>query len=542
MNGGEWGGFGAWLSCGKGARETMVEAAVALVLHAHLPWVRHAEHDDFLEERWLFEAVLESYLPLIGVFRRLAREGVSAKVSLSLSPSLMAMLRDGLLRRRFERHVEKVARVIEASRRDRRFSVGFERALDAHEERVVEARELWRALGGDVTAGFVEASREAGVELFTTALTHAWLPGLRNDKGVMCAQVRAGLREFRRETGCEPRGFWLPECGWVEEIDEVLAGEGIRWTVLEAHGVLHGEPRPRWGLARAMVTRTGVVVMGRDPEAGRAVWSREEGYPGEESYRDFYGDVGWVLDRSELGEFLVGEERQATGVKLWRNGKNPRGKRDGAWEPARAEEVVEGHAREFVRGREAWARWVTERGCSGAVAVCPYDAELFGHWWYEGVKFVERVLREAEGSEVIEMLGVSECVDRWGVDGEISPGESTWGEGGYGRVWLAEETAWALRRSARGCETVEKMAREGDLRFERAARELSLALSSDWAFLARTNGYAVRRWREHLDALDAIRAGVDEGPVIVGMDRRADSPPPWPTLTRSDFLTAEDEQ
>ena len=74
---------------------------LSIVLHAHLPFVRHAEHERFLEESWLYEATIESYLPLLEVFEGWRRDGIPARVALVLSPTLCVMLEDSLLRRRF---------------------------------------------------------------------------------------------------------------------------------------------------------------------------------------------------------------------------------------------------------------------------------------------------------------------------------------------------------------------------------------------------------------------------------------------------------
>src|SRR5437868_11389110 len=79
---------------------------LALVLHAHLPFVRHPEHEHFLEEDWLFEAITESYIPLLQMMQRLANETVPFKLTMSLTPTLCAMLDDELLRERYLRHLD----------------------------------------------------------------------------------------------------------------------------------------------------------------------------------------------------------------------------------------------------------------------------------------------------------------------------------------------------------------------------------------------------------------------------------------------------
>src|SRR4051812_49007212 len=80
----------------------------ALVLHAHLPFVRHPEHEDFLEEDWLYEAISETYLPLLQAFDRLLEEGVPFRVTVTLTPTLVAMLGDPLLMERYARKLDRL--------------------------------------------------------------------------------------------------------------------------------------------------------------------------------------------------------------------------------------------------------------------------------------------------------------------------------------------------------------------------------------------------------------------------------------------------
>src|SRR5881628_2489251 len=79
---------------------------LALILHAHLPFVRHPEHENFLEEDWFFEAVTETYIPLLRMMRRLLDDSVPFKLTMSLTPTLCAMLQDELLRERYVRHLD----------------------------------------------------------------------------------------------------------------------------------------------------------------------------------------------------------------------------------------------------------------------------------------------------------------------------------------------------------------------------------------------------------------------------------------------------
>src|SRR3990167_602589 len=81
---------------------------LAIVLHAHLPYVRHPEHEDFLEEDWLYEAITETYLPLIWVYERLVNDGIDFRITMTLSPSLVSMLCDPLLQERYLKHINRL--------------------------------------------------------------------------------------------------------------------------------------------------------------------------------------------------------------------------------------------------------------------------------------------------------------------------------------------------------------------------------------------------------------------------------------------------
>jgi len=85
----------------------MPKGYLAIVLHAHLPFVRHPEYTSFLEERWLFEAITETYLPLLKMLAGLVREQIPCRLTVSLSPPLLAMMRDPLLQDRYRQHLKR---------------------------------------------------------------------------------------------------------------------------------------------------------------------------------------------------------------------------------------------------------------------------------------------------------------------------------------------------------------------------------------------------------------------------------------------------
>jgi 1,4-alpha-glucan branching enzyme len=483
---------------------------VALLLHAHLPWVRHPEHATPIEERWLHEAIWESYLPLLGVLDRLASDGIAAPITLSVSPPLAAMLADDLLRARFSDHLASLTRL--AAR------LGVSAALDPaaravmpfYVARLAEARAMWDRVSGDVLGALVAHERAGRVELCTTTATHAYLPGMVHDPASVRAQLRLGLRAFERRTGRRPRGLWLPECAFEPALEPHLRAARVAYTVLDAHGLELARPRPRSGTRYPVLGPAGVAFFGRDREASREVWSREVGYPGDPAYREFYRDVGFDLPEGELeGHTGPHGTRLMTGLKAYRiTGPGPWKE---PYDPARAEHRAREHALEFVARRVA-ALASAGRGprAEPPVIVAPFDAELFGHWWFEGPTFLEQVLRAlaasaaAGGASAVTLGGYLASHPELEV---VEPAASTWGEGGFGAVWTGPEAARLLRHVHHAGSVVRDAATRArgatgvvGSALEQAIREKCLLESSDWAFMLRRGemtAYAESRAHAH---------------------------------------------
>ncbi|GAC42647.1 uncharacterized conserved protein [Paenibacillus popilliae ATCC 14706] len=148
---------------------------IALLLHAHLPYVRHPDRSGTLEERWYFEAVLETYLPLLDRFRRLERDRIPFRLTLSLSPILLAMMDDRRLHERFEAHLAQSIRL--ASSELERLAAGALRQVAAmYLERWRRYQALYREWGGHLIDGYRHYMEQGHLECITSAATHAFLP------------------------------------------------------------------------------------------------------------------------------------------------------------------------------------------------------------------------------------------------------------------------------------------------------------------------------------------------------------------------------
>ena len=481
---------------------------LALVLHAHLPFVRHPEHERFLEENWLYEAITETYIPLLQLLEGWSRDQVRAPLALTLTPTLCSMLQDRLLQSRYERHLEELIELTAKEIHRTRWEKPFNDLAQFYHGRFLAARTLWQAEGRDLISAFRRCQDQGQLEIITSAATHALLPLVADHPPSLRAQILVARDHYRSCFGREPRGIWLPECAYAPTLEDVLQEANLRWFVTETHGILNATPRPRYSTFAPILTPNGLAAFGRDADSARQVWSRHAGYPGDPRYRDFYRDIGFDLDLDYVKPYLPAPgSRGFTGLKYYRiTGKSPEKE---PYDRSAAMAAAASHAQHFREARTEQFRRLAEVLDRPPILTAPYDAELFGHWWYEGPEFLDSFVRQAAcDQQCFELITPGEYLERHPTQQVATPAASSWGEGGYWGVWLNEKNEWIyphLRMAQeRMTELVERHSRPGPLEermLRQAGRELLLAQASDWPFILRSGtspGYARKRVNDHL--------------------------------------------
>jgi len=481
---------------------------LVFVLHAHLPYVRHPEHERFLEEDWLFEAITETYCPLIDLMGRMADERVRARVALVLSPPLCEMLADPLLRSRYEAHL---GRLIEAAdiECDAKRGTPSQSAAEMYTSRLRMVRDVHRKWNADLLAAFKSLDDRGALELVACAATHGFLPLAGGEQAVR-AQVEVGCRNFEKHFGRRPAGFWLPECAYRAGLDAVLAESGIRYFFLDSHGVVFGSPRPEDLSFRPVMTPAGPVAFARDADTGIQVWSAECGYPGDPIYREFYRDLGYDGDGDHVQRCLHPDGvRRNIGLKYHRVTGQVSLDRKEPYVPEWARECVGTHAEHFASVNEDRARHLSGLLGRRPVICAMYDAELFGHWWFEGIDWLEGVMRRlSRPGSALKPVTPSTLLEREREHQVVAPAPSSWGYKGYYEQWLNGTNDWIYPHlhvaERRMSELVHRFGGAGGVllrAIKQAGRELLLAQASDWAFLMSTGTayeYAVRRTHGHV--------------------------------------------
>ncbi|MHB8872390.1 MAG: glycoside hydrolase family 57 protein [Myxococcaceae bacterium] len=496
---------------------------LSIVLHAHLPFVRHPEHDEFLEEDWLYEAVSETYLPLLCAFDRLADEKIPFRLTMTLSPTLVSMLRDGLLMGRYARRLDRLCELsdkeVERTRKDATFGP-IARFYQGHLQTLRKA--FHERYGRDLVGAFRRLQDAGYLEIITCTATHGFLPLMQQNPIAVRAQIVVAANHYRQNFGRDPSGIWLAECGYYPGVEEFLASEGIRYFFLDTHGLTDANPRPVHGVYAPIFTEAGVAAFARDPESSQQVWSADHGYPGDPVYREFYRDVGWDLDLEYVRPYIQATgQRKNTGLKYYRiTGKTQHKE---PYDPGAAQERAAMHAGNFMFNRERQIEHLAGRMPGRRpIVVSPYDAELFGHWWFEGPAFLELLIRKsAFDQDVYRLATPSDYLQENAENQLCAPPMSSWGEKGYANTWLDGSNDWVYRHLHRCAELMVSLAKDypeadplKNRALNQAARELLLAQASDWAFIMKTGTmveYAVRRTKEHilrfLRLNDQIRAG-----------------------------------
>lgn len=555
---------------------------LCFVLHSHIPYVLgHGRWPHGVD--WLHEAVAETYLPLLRVCDELLADGITPHLTFSVTPVLAEQLTDPRYPEEFASYLAVKRDAAAADEANFRRTGYPRRAVMAgiwarfYAQATSDFRERY---GDDVVSGFRQLQNRGAIEIMTSAATHGYLPLLGNQASAE-AQIRQGVKAYARHFGRAPRGIWLPECAyrprgpWTSPVDpshtessragveEMLAESGIRYFVADSHlltggtplGLYRGfleSPAPQFtdmhdfplrdasvhaaydvGTAGARADRSPVAVVARDPATALQVWSADAGYPGDGAYLEFHkkhhpgGLRYWsVTSRAvDLGE------------------KEP-------YDPALAAERVREHAAHFVRlVKDTLARDHAATGTPGLL-LAPFDSELFGHWWFEGPRFLQQVLRLLHNDPDVRVSTVSDYLEAQGTAGTLQLIEGSWGAGGHHGVWLNDATEWTWRHIHAAEATLAELAREalqtGDPLLERvvrqAARELMLLEASDWQFLISTwsaRDYAEMRVAEHLEAFERLAAIARERLGSAGGEE-IHTPGDHPSFARQRLLHEDD--
>jgi 1,4-alpha-glucan branching enzyme len=490
----------------------------SLVLHSHIPYCRRSGVWPFGEE-WVFEAVVETYIPILDWLLNCHEKGVGPNVTLSFSPVLAEQLADAYMKSRIVEYMDARAN---AARADlmRHESVHDDR-LARLSRKYVEYYENAKKrfidyYDGDLLGAIAKLAASGRVEVLATSASHAYLPLLPQESRIR-TQIRVGYEACQRHFGVLPKGAWLPECGYKPgAIERALEECGIEYFIVDTPAIAGGGPRNLYGgvpealrrnigaglpsMATLMPYRlrgSKMAVFGRDEVTAAQVWSRDVGYPGDGNYLEFH------------------KRDDSSGLRYWRvtNKLLDFGQKQ-LYDPEAALASARTHAQHFAGVVEERLGGYAERTGRHGIIVAPYDMELFGHWWHEGVDWLSLAMDALCASNRVECGTLGSYLKLHPPVDELELPECSWGHGGRHGVWFNSETEWMWQEIERATAIGHEL--EGviggldgvhKIMADQALRELMLLEASDWPFLVTTGqagGYARDRFAQHLSDFEVL--------------------------------------
>jgi 1,4-alpha-glucan branching enzyme len=483
-------------------------SVISIVLNAHLPFIRCtggplAPPDNAAEnseERWFFEALSETYLPLLQVFDRLDRDRVPFRLAIVLSPTLCHMMRDEAL---IGRYLEYVDRRIEFGRQEIERTGGspeMNRLARLFYDQAVDNRVLFtERCGGKLLKVFDYYQKKGRLELLTTAATYAFLPLYAAYPEALQAQLEVAIASHRSLFGINSQGFWLPEMGWAAEIDEYLRAYNFSYTLVDTHSLLLGSPPAARACFYPVKTPGGIFVLARDFYAQEDMGAREGRYCPD--YRDYHEDAGYELPASLVRPFLgTGGVRTPTGYKYWAAGLP--GAKKQRYDPPAALAAAREHARSFLEARISRLAQAEQLMEETPISLCAFNADALGRFWYEGPHFLESLFRLGAHRGEVRFMTPAEYLYKQDLLSlqTVAPEFSSWGPSGYAEMWLDSSNDWlyphGVRSLERMIELAERFPNDSGLKeraLNQAAREILLVQASDWPrmlYLGESSQYA----------------------------------------------------
>ncbi|MHB2017598.1 MAG: 1,4-alpha-glucan branching protein domain-containing protein, partial [Candidatus Xenobia bacterium] len=473
-------------------------------LHAHMPFIPGRINygttgfwrPGGYPEEWYHEAVRETYIPLIETFDALINEGVDFKMSMDISPTLTAMMRSPMHQDEFVSYIERLIVLARAEvERTRREEPWFSATAQMHLDDFQRCRDVFLGYQRDLTRAFKKFQDAGVLEISTCAATHAFLPLWMRDPEAIRAQMQTAWRSYHEIFGRAPNGIWLPECAYTPGLEKFLDQVGYQYFFSETETVNRADAHAEltWH-APVYVRGADVAVFPRDYETGRIVWSQDEGYPGDPDYLEFH-IRGGPFKYNRITDRKTGRWKQP-------------------YEPDAARHRAAQHAQHFMENRNFRFEYLRGRFFKKPLSVACYDAELFGHHWYEGPLFLYYLLKKLYyDQDQTELCTPSTYLARYRSNQAVFPNTSSWGEEGTFKKWMGGNLVWLYRQ---GGDAIPEMIRIAHAVKEKAPsamalrlakqadRELLLAMNSDVPFVI-SNAIFVDRMRQMtIDNLEAF--------------------------------------
>lgn len=493
----------------------MAEKKLVLVLKTSSEYVKHTGDNEtkyMPQLNRFFEAMNNTYLPLLDMFERLEAEDVPFKVGLVISPVVCTLLDDAEVQEQYVRWIDSRIEVGRKELEKASYSSGVidnvRRCLSQNQK----AKEIYDRYKGKINRKLLEFHKKGVVELIATCGTDAFLPHYNDIPEVVNAQVETGFFAYKAFFGEVPDGFWLPELGYYPGIENFVRQYGFNYTVLDARSFLFSENLPENGIFSPARFDNSLVAFARDNKSQELLFDEEEGYVFNPAYLEVKKDIGFEMTQNELLPY-VGKEfsRYSLGYKYWsrdESGSVP-------YDVEKARAAVKEDAADFLQKKgetleTAASLLPDEKNVSLVVAL---DLDSLRNEWAEGLLWIEELFRNVSSYGFSFELARN-LIDKQYSLQRIHPFYGSASPLGYGEEFLSSKNSWMMRYVRKACERMVDLSNrfpdDTGLKarlLNLAAKELMMAQSSGWAKMLENDDYpeyAEMRFKQSINDFTAV--------------------------------------
>ena len=483
----------------------MSKKSLAITINCQKPFIRHLDDEHVSKNTAFFNAISDTYLPLLNMFADLEAEGIPFKVNMVISPTLCDMLADPVLQQQYIEWLDKLISLGNDEVANTTDQTKRRLAADILNKAIHNKREFQEVLNQDILSKFAYYARKGNIEFLGTTATSIFLPHYSDIEEVVSAQIETGLQLHKKYFGIAPEGFYLPYLAYYPGLEFILRSYGFSYTVLDTHGLLFADPQPKNGIFTPARCYNSLAVFGADNED-------ISHYKKNPLYKNKEKDVGYEADSEYLAKHLGTEfkERVSTGYTYWQA--------DGEtlYNTSAVKEQVSKDAEDFLTSKINRLNQALEINSENDVSlVCNINGNELGENWEEGISWLEEVLRQAFTTTEIEIEFLSDLIkDNHFSLQKIKPYFSSEEGTGYGENLLEHGNGWMLRyirkASERMIDLTSRFKDDTGLKarsLNLAAKEILLAQSGDWPLMISEQlnpEYAEHRFKESVLAFTTV--------------------------------------
>lgn len=480
----------------------MPQKKLVLLLNANQEYIRHLQEEDVKkyapEINRLFEAVTDTYMPLLWMFEKLEEDMIPFRIQMVLPPVLCTLLEDTVVQAQY---VEWLTRAeLFCTKEVKRVSKN-KKVQDLAQKRLEHIQkcraDFTERYGMRLVPQFAEHQKNGSLEIMATTGTSLFMPFYKEMKEILSAQVETGLLAYKHFFGEIPDGFWLPDLGYAEGVESIVRAYGINYTVLDPRSTMLAKELPEDGIFYPCRFYNSLAAFTAKKIADKVLFDEDDGYAVNPVYRNENRDAAFDLPAKDIVPFIDnGTSRYASGCKYFNKSDDsqddysviPENESE-IYNPEEALAQVQKDAEDFI------TRMNEELDAASKVAVntdfvsetVVINLDDLRHNWSEGILWIDSLFRMADKAD-FEFTSCRYLLKNQYNLQKITPYYASNLGAGYGENLLSNKNSWMMRyvmkASERMVDLADRFPTDTGLKarlLDLAAKELMIAQDSGWA-------------------------------------------------------------